>query len=112
MLQRTCYDAQRAIDESDDGTAVALAQARDLKMIVRIEHAAGVRSIVQELQSIELLMFGHPKGRKPLLRHRHADTGCDAALKRLAYTLGRLENEVAQPRHGACWAGSIPGWSA
>lgn len=46
----------------------ASAKARELKIFARINHAAGARSIGQELRPTELLIFGHPKGGTPLLQ--------------------------------------------
>ena len=46
----------------------AIAKARELKVFARIDHAAGARSIGQDLRSTELLIFGHPKGGTPLLQ--------------------------------------------
>lgn len=46
----------------------ALAQARGLKIFLRVDHAAGAASIGETLRPTELLIFGHPKGGTPLLK--------------------------------------------
>lgn len=46
----------------------ASAKSRELKIFARIDHAAGARSIGEELRPTELLIFGHPKGGTPLLQ--------------------------------------------
>ncbi len=46
----------------------AIAKGRDLKILARIDHAAGARSIGEILRPTELLIFGHPKGGTPVLQ--------------------------------------------
>lgn len=57
------HPSQTSIDRLE-----ASAKARELKIFARIDHAAGARSIGQELRPTELLIFGHPKGGTPLLQ--------------------------------------------
>jgi uncharacterized protein (DUF302 family) len=57
------HSAQASMDRLE-----ASAKSRELKIFVRIDHAAGARSIGQELRPTELLVFGHPKGGTPLLQ--------------------------------------------
>lgn len=72
----------------------ALAQARGLKIFARIDHAAGARSISQELRPTQLLIFGHPKGGTPLLQCAQT-YGLDLPMRVLAW----------EDAHGNSWLG-------
>jgi len=72
----------------------ALAQARGLKVFVRIDHAAGAQSIGQALRPTELIIFGNPKGGTPLMLCSQT-YGIDLPLRVLAW----------EDAKGASWLG-------
>ena len=73
------HPAQATMDKLE-----AIAQARGLKIFARIDHAAGARSIGQDLRPTQLLVFGHPKGGTPVLQCVQT-MGLDLPLRVLAW---------------------------
>ncbi len=73
------HSAQSTMDKLE-----AIAQARGLKIFARIDHAAGARSIGQDLRPTQLLVFGHPKGGTPALQCVQT-MGLDLPLRVLAW---------------------------
>ena len=62
----------------------AVAKSKGMKIFGRIDHAAGARSIGQELRPTELLIFGNPQGGTPLMACAQS-AGIDLPLKALAW---------------------------
>ncbi len=74
----------------------ALARERGMKVFVRIDHAAGARSIGQDMRPTELIVFGSPKGGTPLMLCAQT-YGIDLPLRVLAW----------QDEKGANWLGYV-----
>lgn len=72
----------------------ALARERGMKVFVRIDHAAGARSVGQTLRPTELIIFGNPKGGTPLMLCSQT-YGIDLPLRVLAW----------EDAKGASWLG-------
>lgn len=91
----------------------AVARSKGMKVFARIDHAAGARSIGQELRPTELLIFGNPQGGTPLMRCVQS-AGIDLPLKALAWqdTSGQTWLAYNDPawlaaRHGAGECGGV-----
>ncbi|MFZ5559133.1 MAG: DUF302 domain-containing protein [Pseudomonadota bacterium] len=79
-----------------------VAKSKGMKIFARIDHAAGARSIGQELRPTELLIFGNPQGGTPLMACAQS-AGIDLPLKALAW----------QDASGQVWlAYNDPAWLA
>ena len=85
----------------------AAAQARQLTVFLRLDHAAGAQKIGKTLRPTELLVFGHPKGGTPLMECAQT-SGIDLPLKILVWQddsaqvwAGYNDPQFLSDRHGA-----------
>ena len=62
----------------------AAAKARGLNVFLRVDHAAGAKTIGKALRPTELLVFGNPQGGTPLMECAQS-VGIDLPLKALAW---------------------------
>lgn len=83
-----------------------LAKEMGMTLFNRIDHAAGAKSIGEELRPTEVLIFGNPKGGTPLMKCRQS-VGIDLPLKMLvwqdetgAVRVGYTDPESLKSRHG------------
>nr|BBJ02341.1 hypothetical protein YBY_01890 [Marinobacter nauticus] len=80
----------------------AIVKEKGLTVFARIDHAAGARSIDQNLRPTQLLIFGNPKGGTPFMACVQT-VGIDLPLKVLAW-----EDQLGQ-----VWLGyNDPAWIA
>jgi uncharacterized protein (DUF302 family) len=85
---------------------VAAAEAKGLKIMARIDHAAGAEAAGLKLRPTQVLLFGNPKLGTPLIEASPA-IGIDLPLRVLAYEddagvtwLAYTKPEVLRSRHG------------
>ncbi|HSO08003.1 MAG TPA: DUF302 domain-containing protein [Pelomicrobium sp.] len=91
-----------------------MAKSKGMKIFARIDHAAGARSIGQELRPTELIIFGNPQGGTPLMQCAQS-AGIDLPLKALAWQDASGQTWLAYndpawiaARHGAGECGGVP----
>lgn len=82
-----------------------LAKEMGMTLFNRIDHAAGARTIGEELRPTEVLIFGNPKGGTPLMKCRQS-VGIDLPLKILVWQdeagevrVGYTDPESLKSRH-------------
>lgn len=83
------------------------AKARGLNVFLRVDHAAGAKTIGKDLRPTELLVFGNPQGGTPLMECAQS-VGIDLPLKALAWQdasgqvwLSYNDPQYLSDRHGA-----------
>jgi uncharacterized protein (DUF302 family) len=76
-------DSTRSVKETIDALAAALEQ-KGIKVIARVDHAAGAKAAGLELPPSELIMFGNPKLGTPLIQ-ANPQIGIDLPMKVLAW---------------------------
>ncbi len=91
-----------------------VAKSKGMKIFARIDHAAGAKSIGQELRPTELIIFGNPQGGTPLMQCAQT-AGIDLPLKALAWQDASGQTWLAYndpvwvaARHGAGECGGAP----
>lgn len=83
------YDVKETIDR----LAAAL-EDKGVKVVARVDHAAGAKAAGQDLPAEEVLMFGNPKLGTPLMQS-NPEIGIDLPMKVLAW----------QDKAGNVWVG-------
>ncbi|MGB7180903.1 MAG: DUF302 domain-containing protein [Burkholderiaceae bacterium] len=85
----------------------AVAKGKAMKIFARVNHAAGAKTVGQDLRPTELLIFGNPKGGTPLMQCSQS-FAIDLPLKALAWQddqgqvwLGVNDIEALASRHEA-----------
>ncbi len=85
----------------------AAAEAAELNVFARIDHAEGAAGIGEELAATELLVFGNPEGGTPFMQCAQT-VGIDLPLKALVWQddegevwLGYNDPHYLAERHGA-----------
>lgn len=76
-------DSTRSVKETIDALAAALAE-KGIKVVARVDHAAGAKAAGLELPPSELIIFGNPKLGTPLLQAQPT-IGLDLPMKVLAW---------------------------
>ncbi|MCB1522364.1 MAG: DUF302 domain-containing protein [Hyphomicrobiaceae bacterium] len=76
-------ESQRSVKETIEALAAAL-EKKGIKIVARVDHAAGARAAGLELAPSELLIFGNPKLGTPLMQS-NATIGLDLPMKVLAW---------------------------
>lgn len=83
-----------------------IAKEMGMTLFSRIDHAAGARTIGEELRPTEVLIFGNPKGGTPLMKCKQS-AGIDLPLKMLVWEdetgtvrVGYADPESLKSRHG------------
>ena len=74
------YSASETIDRLEN-----ILNAKGLTVFTRVDHAAGAKKVDLALGGSELIIFGNPKLRTPLMQE-NPEMGLDLPLKALAYT--------------------------
>ena len=98
-------ESKLGVKETIDALAREV-EAKGLKIIARVDHAAGAKAAGMELKPTELLIFGNPKLGTPLIAANPA-IGIDLPLKALAWQdasgkvmLGYTAPATMKARHG------------
>lgn len=76
-------ESKLTVKETIDALAKAL-ESQGVKIAARVDHAAGARSVNQELAPMEVLMFGNPQIGTPLMRANPL-IGIELPMKVLAW---------------------------
>ena len=77
-------ESKLSVKDTIDQLAKAL-EAKGVKVVARVDHAAGAKAANMELQPTELLIFGNPQLGTPLMQSNPL-IGIDLPMKALAYT--------------------------
>lgn len=98
-------ESKLGVKETIDALAAAL-EAKGIKVIARVDHAAGAKAVGMELKPTELLIFGNPKLGTPLMQS-NPEMGIDLPMKALAWQaadgkvlFGYTAPEKLKARHG------------
>lgn len=118
-------ESKLTVKETIDALAKVL-EGQGVKVVARVDHAAGARAANMELAPMELLMFGNPQVGTPLMRANPL-IGIDLPMKVLAWQdksgkvlVGYTRPEVLKARYGikdadpqfAAMAGALAKFSA
>jgi uncharacterized protein (DUF302 family) len=76
-------EAKRSVGETID-TLQQVVVNKGFKVFARVDHAAGAKSVNQELRPTELLIFGNPAGGTPLIQAEQT-MGLTLPLKMLVW---------------------------
>ena len=76
-------ESRLGVKETIDALAAAL-DAKGIKIVARVDHAAGAKAAGMELKPSELLIFGNPKLGTPLMQS-NPEIGIDLPMKALAW---------------------------
>lgn len=76
-------ESKLGVKETIDALATAL-EAKGVKVVARVDHAAGAKSAGMELRPTEVVIFGNPKLGTPLMQTDQR-AGLDLPLKVLAW---------------------------
>lgn len=76
-------ESTRSVKETADALAQAL-QSKGIKLVARVDHAAGAKSAGLEMAPSEVLMFGNPKLGTPLMQ-ANPEIGADLPMKVLIW---------------------------
>ncbi|PPD26478.1 MAG: hypothetical protein CTY20_14320 [Hyphomicrobium sp.] len=76
-------ESKRNVTETIDALAAAL-EAKGIKVIARVDHAAGAKAVGMELRPSEVLLFANPKLGTPLMQS-NPEIGIDLPMKALAW---------------------------
>ena len=76
-------ESTRSVKETADALAQAL-ESKGIKLVARVDHAAGAKSAGLEMASSEVLMFGNPKLGTPLMQ-ANPEIGADLPMKVLIW---------------------------
>lgn len=79
-------ESKLGVKESIDALAAAL-DAKGIKVVARVDHAAGAKAAGLDLPPTEMLMFGNPKIGTPLMQ-ANPEIGIDLPMKVLAWQAG------------------------
>jgi uncharacterized protein (DUF302 family) len=77
------HESKFSVKETMDKLAVAL-EGRGIKVVARVDHAAGAKAVGMDLPPAEVMMFGNPKLGTPLMQSNPA-IGIDLPMKVLAW---------------------------
>lgn len=86
-------ESKSSVKETTDRLAAAVEQ-RGIRIVARVDHAAGAKAAGLELAPSELLMFGNPKLGTPLMQ-ANPEIGIDLPIKVLTW----------QDKDGKVWIG-------
>jgi uncharacterized protein (DUF302 family) len=115
-------ESKLGVKETLDALAKAL-DAKGIKVVARVDHAAGAKAAGMELRPTEVIMFGNPKLGTPLIAANPA-IGIDLPMKVLAWQaadgkvmIGYAATKDLAARHGvtgkdevlAAMAGALEG---
>jgi uncharacterized protein (DUF302 family) len=89
----TALESKFPVKETLDRLTVEL-DKRGIKVVVRVDHAAGAKAVGMDLPPTEVLLFGNPKLGTPLMQSNPA-IGIDLPMKVLAW----------QDKAGKVWVG-------
>jgi uncharacterized protein (DUF302 family) len=97
--------SRHSVTETLDGLTAALTRA-GIRVMARIDHAAGAKKVGKSLPPTELLIFGNPKLGTPLMMSKRT-MGLDLPMKVLAWQddkgkvwLAYTKPEVLKQRNG------------
>ena len=77
-------ESRLSVKETIDALAKAV-EAKGLKIVARVDHAAGAKAAAMELPPTELLIFGNPQLGTPLMQSNPL-MGLELPMRVLAYT--------------------------
>lgn len=92
-------ESRLSVKETIDRLAAALDQ-KGIKVVARVDHAAGAKAAGMELPPTELLIFGNPKLGTPLIKAAPT-AGLDLPMKVLAWQTADGKVKVAYTAPGA-----------
>lgn len=81
--QLTTVESKYSVKETADRLAKAV-EGKGLKVIARVDHAAGAKSAGLEMPAAEVVMFGNPKLGTPLML-ANPEIGIDLPMKMLIW---------------------------
>jgi len=79
----TIVESKRSVKDTLDAMAKAL-EEKGIKVVARVDHAAGAKAAGLELRPSEVLIFGSPKLGTPLMQSK-PEIGIDLPMKALAW---------------------------
>lgn len=101
----TVIESKRSVKETLDVLAKAI-EEKGVKVVARVDHAAGAKAAGMELRPAEVLIFGNPKLGTPLMQSK-PEIGIDLPMKALAWQdangkvfLAYTKPEVLKARYG------------
>ena len=77
-------ESRLSVKDTIDALAKAL-EAKGIKVVARVDHAAGAKAVAMQLPPTEVLIFGNPQLGTPLMQS-NPQIGLDLPMKALAYT--------------------------
>ena len=103
--QLTTIESMYSVEETADRLAETL-EAKGIKIVARIDHAAGAKSVGLDMPATEVMMFGNPKLGTPLML-ANPEIGIDLPMKMLIWQgadgkvrLGYIEPASLMTRYG------------
>jgi len=101
IVKQSPHSVSRTLDR-----LTAVMQKKGITIFARVNHAAGAKSVGQDMKPTELLIFGNPKLGTPLMLAKR-EIGVDLPLKALAWQddngkvwLGYTAPAALKARHG------------
>lgn len=98
-------ESKLSVKDSIDALAKAV-EAKGMKVIARVDHAAGAKAAGLEMRPTEVLIFGNPKAGTPLMQ-ANPEIAIDLPLKMLAWQaadgkvfVGYTAPDKLKARHG------------
>ncbi len=83
MSDLVVRESKLGVKESIDALAKAV-EGKGMKVIARVDHAAGAKTAGLEMRPTEVLMFGNPKAGTPLME-ANPEIAIDLPMKMLAW---------------------------
>jgi len=104
MSDLVVRESPRGVKQTIDALAAAV-EAKGIRIVARVDHAAGAKAAGMELRPAELLIFGNPKVGTPLIE-ANPELGVDLPMRVLAWQaadgkvyIGYTSPEALKARH-------------
>lgn len=105
MSDLVVRESKLNVSETIDALVAAL-EAKGIKVIARVDHAAGAKAVGMDLRPSEVLLFANPKLGTPLMQS-NPEIGIDLPMKALAWQasdgrvyLGYIAPDKLKARYG------------
>jgi uncharacterized protein (DUF302 family) len=97
----TTLESKFSVKETIDRLTAAV-EERGMKVVARVDHAAGAKAVGLELPPTEVLMFGNPKLGTPLMMSNPA-AGIDLPMRVIAWQDKAAQDKTGQDKTGKVW---------